>query len=211
MSVQNAYNSWAEQYDSNDNKTRDLEAIALRKVLSAVDFSSVLEIGCGTGKNTTWFAERCRKVTAVDFSEEMLEKAREKLTADHVEFCIADIKSPWTFCATTYELVSFSLVLEHINNLDTIFQQASDSLAPNGHVYLGELHPFKQYTGSKARFATADGEQVVDCFDHHISDFVYAAQKAGLEIAGVEELFDDEERSGVPRILALLFKNGSAK
>ena len=52
MSVEQAYNNWAEQYDSNENKTRDLEAKALREVLADMIFENCLEIGCGTGKNT---------------------------------------------------------------------------------------------------------------------------------------------------------------
>jgi hypothetical protein len=31
MNTQQAYNSWSEQYDTNENKTRDLEAISLRE------------------------------------------------------------------------------------------------------------------------------------------------------------------------------------
>lgn len=54
MSVEGAYNQWSEQYDSNENKTRDLEAIALREMLGKIQFENCLEIGCGTGKNTEW-------------------------------------------------------------------------------------------------------------------------------------------------------------
>jgi hypothetical protein len=31
MDISNAYNSWSSQYDTNENKTRDLEALALKK------------------------------------------------------------------------------------------------------------------------------------------------------------------------------------
>ncbi len=79
MNVQQSYNNWAEQYDTNDNKTRDLEAIALRKTLSNISFDAVLEIGCGTGKNTAWLLEKAKLVTAIDLSEEMLAKAKEKI------------------------------------------------------------------------------------------------------------------------------------
>lgn len=52
MNVQQAYNIWADQYDTNQNKTRDLEGIALREILQDIHFENCLEIGCGTGKNT---------------------------------------------------------------------------------------------------------------------------------------------------------------
>jgi hypothetical protein len=52
MSVRKAYDTWSSSYDTDENKTRDLEAIALRTMLEAIPFENCLEIGCGTGKNT---------------------------------------------------------------------------------------------------------------------------------------------------------------
>lgn len=206
MNTRQAYNRWAAQYDSNDNKTRDLEAKALRNCLSNVSFDSCLEIGCGTGKNTTWFIEKARHVTAVDLSEEMLAKAKAKITSDKVDFKQADILPEWSFVTQLYDLVSFSLVLEHIQDLDPILQKASAALVAGGHIYIGELHPFKQYAGSKARFETEEGMHVVECFNHHISDFIQPAKKHGLEVVDINEHFDDDDRHGIPRILTLLLK-----
>ena len=58
MNTREAYNKWSEQYDTNINRTRDLEAVALRKTLSVIPFKRCLEIGCGTGKNTEWLVNR---------------------------------------------------------------------------------------------------------------------------------------------------------
>ena len=77
MNTQQAYNVWALQYDTNDNKTRDLEAQALRETLGTISFDNCLEIGCGTGKNTGWLiSSKAKSVTAVDFSDEMLAKGK---------------------------------------------------------------------------------------------------------------------------------------
>lgn len=206
MNTQEAYNNWASQYDTNINKTRDLEGKALRTVLSGISFESCLEIGCGTGKNTVWFAEKAGQITSVDLSEEMLAKAKEKITTDKVQFVQADITTDWRFRNQLYDLVSFSLVLEHIETLEHIFKETAAALKPGGHVYIGELHPFKQYAGSKARFETAEGVQVVDCFNHHITDFIQAAQKNGLALVEINEYFDEDNRNEMPRILTLLFE-----
>jgi ubiquinone/menaquinone biosynthesis C-methylase UbiE len=206
MNTQEAYNNWASQYDTNINKTRDLEGKALRSSLSTIPFESCLEIGCGTGKNTVWFIEKAKQVTAIDLSEEMLAKAKEKITDGSVEFLQANITSSWTFRKQLYDLVSFSLVLEHIHNLDHIFKETAQSLKPGGYVYIGELHPFKQYTGSKARFDTENGLQVVECFNHHVSDFIRAAKKYGLVLVDINEYFDDDNRNEIPRILTILLK-----
>lgn len=206
MNTEQAYNNWASQYDTNINKTRDLEGIAFRTVLSGLSFKTCLEIGCGTGKNTVWLMENAKQVTSVDFSPEMLAKAKEKITDKNVEFVQGDITREWTFRKRSYELASFSLVLEHIEDLDHIFKETSRSLKAGGHVYIGELHPFKQYSGSKARFDTDTGQHVLDCFIHNISDFILSANKYDLNLVTIQEYFDNDNRTEIPRILTILLK-----
>ena len=206
MDIREAYNNWAEQYDTNSNKTRDLEAIALRTTLANVDFKSCLEIGCGTGKNTEWLISKAKEITAVDLSEEMLAKAKKKIISPIVSFLQADINKTWTFTNQKYELATFSLVLEHIENIDHIFREAADKIVQHGYVYIGELHPFKQYTGTKARFQTAKEQQIVTCFNHNISDFTQAAKKYGFAIEEIKEFFDEDDKNIIPRILVMLFK-----
>lgn len=210
MNVKEAYNTWAQQYDTNENKTRDLEATALRTVLSEKHFQNCLEIGCGTGKNTEWLITKAEQVTAVDLSEEMLAKAKQKISSDNVNFIQADITQPWYFGDQKFDLVTFSLVLEHIENLNTIFEKISDVLEPQGQIYIGELHPFKQYSGTKARFEADSGLTVVTCYNHNLSDFTDAAKHCGFAIVDVAEYFDNNDKGTIPRILSLLFKKLNA-
>jgi len=50
--VQQGYNRWANSYDAVENKTRDMDKMATQTVLKDILFGNVLELGCGTGKNT---------------------------------------------------------------------------------------------------------------------------------------------------------------
>jgi 2-polyprenyl-3-methyl-5-hydroxy-6-metoxy-1,4-benzoquinol methylase len=163
-------------------------------------------MGCGTGKNTSWLVQKGAQITAVDFSEEMLAKARTKIQSEGVQFVQADLTQDWHFINGKYEVVTFSLVLEHIEGLAPVLQKAADALVTGGFVYIGELHPVKQYSGSKARFETAEGTQAVPCYTHHVSDFIHAGKKAGLQLAELREYFDGEDRTTAPRILALLLR-----
>lgn len=206
MNVQQAYNTWASQYDTNDNKTRDLEAKALRETLRAVDVERCLEVGCGTGKNTQWLLTKAKHITAVDLSEEMLAKAKAKVNAGHVTFRQADLATEWVFAEGLYNLVVFSLVLEHIEHLEPVFEKVAHVLKPGGYVYIGELHPFKQYSGSKARFDTEAGTHIVSCFNHNVSDFIQAARNHGLIVADLNEYFDHDDRASIPRILTILLQ-----
>ncbi|RZM26501.1 MAG: class I SAM-dependent methyltransferase [Pedobacter sp.] len=206
MNTKQAYNIWAAEYDTKDNKTRDIEALALKLSLASIPFNKVLEIGCGTGKNTEWLIEKAALITAVDFSEQMLARAKDKINSNRVQFKQADITSRWNFRDGLYDLVTFSLVLEHIDNLDYVFNEVSKSLNPDGYVYIGELHPFKQYNGIKARFETEEGRQIIDSFNHNVSDFIQAGKKHGLNLVYLDEYFDDNDRSQIPRILTILLK-----
>ncbi len=206
MNIKEAYKEWSEQYDTNENKTRDLEAIALRSVLSKLELNKVLEFGCGTGKNTVWFEQNAKEILSADFSEAMISKAAEKIKSTKVQFTIADINEPWNFTKNKFDLVSFSLILEHIENIDEIFNKSNTVLHSGGYMYIGEFHPFKQYAGSKARYNTPDGEQEVTCYTHNVSDFINASKKYNFSLLVLEEWFDDNDKSQIPRILSLLFK-----
>jgi hypothetical protein len=104
-----------------------------------------------------------------------------------------------------YDLVTFSLSIRTYEDLETIFKKVAASLKQGGYVYVGELHPFKQYSGTKARFETEEGLHVVECYNHHVSDFIGAAKRNGLIIHELNEYFDDDN-NGIPRILTLLFQ-----
>ena len=143
--IADTYDQWAAQYDTNQNKTRDLEGHALRTLLGSIQrpLGSALEIGCGTGKNSEWLVTRAQQVLGVDFSLEMLARAQAKVRAENIRFEFADITRPWEFTDQQFDLVTFSLVLEHVEDLRFVFEQAFAHVKPGGLVYVGELHPFK--------------------------------------------------------------------
>ncbi|GAA0890736.1 hypothetical protein GCM10009122_04150 [Fulvivirga kasyanovii] len=206
MNNQEGYNTWAATYDTVINKTRDLEAKVLRKTLAGHKFSHILEAGCGTGKNTSWLASLATNLTAFDLSEEMMNKARQKVNDTHVTFHQADLTQNWPSLAQPADLIVSSLVLEHIEDLDFIFNEANAALGNNGLFYICELHPFKQYSGSKARFETNEGLVVLDCFTHHISDYIKAAVKHGFTLQEIDEWFDEDNEKELPRLVSFVFR-----
>lgn len=205
MNVQQAYNAWSETYDSVENKTRDIEAKALREMISGENLN-ILEIGCGTGKNTEFLQAKAKHLIGADFSSEMLEKAKAKITAENVEFRQLDLRETWEFADDSFDLITCSLALEHIENIDFVFSEARRVLRENGQFYFGELHPFKQYLGTKARFETGSGIFELECFVHHVSEFFDVAIKNNFEIVELKEWFDDDDKQQIPRLLTIIFE-----
>ncbi|MEP7147624.1 MAG: class I SAM-dependent methyltransferase [Acidobacteriota bacterium] len=145
MSTKHLYNQWSATYDTVENKTRDLEKLACETVLADIPLTRVLELGGGTGKNTEWLAEGAeQKVLSVDFSEEMQAVAKAKVKDSNVEFRIGDVRSEWSFVDSNVDLITCSLILEHVEDLNFIFEQAEKVLSPGGRFYICELHPLKQ-------------------------------------------------------------------
>ncbi len=204
MQTQDAYNNWAKTYDSVTNPTRDLEAKAIRILLEHEAPDHLLEIGCGTGKNTDWLVNKCKQLTAIDFSQEMLNIAREKITDNKVHFKQADITKPWRFDKAN--LITCSLVLEHIQNLPFIFEQAVTVLETGGKFYIAELHPYKQLQGSRAKFEQDGSLLHLEFFVHHISDYLHAARSNNFVCDYLEEWFDTNDRNQIPRLVSYIFR-----
>lgn len=205
MNNQQAYDSWSQTYDTVENKTRDLEAEALRASVSGENLN-ILEIGCGTGKNTEFLQTKAEHLIGADFSAEMLERAKRKITAENVRFKQLDLRETWDFSENSFDLITCSLALEHIENIDFVFAEARRVLRPGGKFYFGELHPFKQYQGSKARFETNSGVYELECFVHHASDYFAAANRNDFTCVELKEWFDNDDETTIPRLLTMIFQ-----
>ena len=202
------YKAWAAIYDSNANRTRDLEKKVAQNYFANKFYSSILEIGSGTGKNSVWLKEICQSLICVDFSEDMQALAKSKINDPKVNFVIADINLTWSWLNQSVDLIVCSLVIEHIQDPTTVFEQAAKYLNPNGSFYLCEFHPYKHLIGSKARYKQGKGEIEVESYLHHISKINSLATKQNLILETFNEWFDDDNET-LPRLVSYIFKKKS--
>ena len=200
----NNYNDWADQYDNNINPTRDLDKVVTQKSLSNLNFSNVLELGCGSGKNTEWLITKADKLVGLDFSSRMLDLARKKISSKNVSFICADINEKWPVNNNSFDLATINLTLEHIKMLDHIFNSLFIKLTKGGKCFVCELHPEKQLAGSKARFQDNGTEIVLDVFQHSELDYVQSAEKAGFSLLAKRDWYDDGK--DLPRLISFLFE-----
>jgi len=208
MTTQSDYDNWSDKYDTQVNKTRDLDKKATIEILSKYSFENIIELGCGTGKNTQWLVEKAQKIIGLDFSEGMLSVAREKSFPPSVTFQQADITKQWCIPdngINNIDLITCSLTLEHINNLDLIFMEAKKNLVKGGIFFISELHPYKQYQGSKAKFEESTNEtKELEVHVHHISEYLSGAFHAGFDLIELNEWFDDNKKT--PRLVSFVFR-----
>jgi ubiquinone/menaquinone biosynthesis C-methylase UbiE len=189
QNVRTGYDRWAIVYDHDRNPLQALEEPVVRAALGDVSGLRVLDLGCGTGRHALWLAEKGAMVTAVDFSEGMLAKARQKPFADAVTFWQHDLHEPLPFDDGEFDIVVSGLVLEHIQDLPRLFAEIRRVVKPEGRVVISAMHPAMFLRGSQARFTDPDSGELVQpgSIAHSISDFVMAAVRSGIQIESITE------------------------
>jgi ubiquinone/menaquinone biosynthesis C-methylase UbiE len=204
-----AYDLWAATYDLDRNITRDLDARVVRQAQLAIADRDVLELGCGTGKNTIWLAKDAKSVTALDFSFAMIARAREHVRSAHVRFVEHDVRIAWPVSDSSVDVVVSNLVLEHVENLVPIYAEVARVLKRPGQFFLCELHPERQHHGGRAEFVhPATGIAVsVPAYVHTVAEIVNSGLAVGLTVRHIGE----HTEPGVPvdaspRLLSVLFE-----
>ncbi len=203
-----AYDLWADTYDIDPNRTRELAGEVLRQCDLRLAGRDVLEIGCGTGRNTLWLGERAENVLALDISEGMLRQARARVQSPRVRFLQHDISSPWPSADGSADVVIAMLVLEHVQRLQPIFGEAARVLRRGGDLFVCELHPMRQILGRQAEFTnprTGERERVA-AFLHDVSEYVNGGLQAGFTLGRLGEWRDTGAgRADPPRLLSVQF------
>ncbi len=206
MNIQDAYTDWAITYDTDRNLTRDLDQVVTKGTIANRRYHTVLEAGCGTGKNTLLLSQLSQRVCALDFSVGMLEQAKLKLRSDRVLFAVADLTRVWPCKTESVDLIVCNLVLEHVRDLSGIFSEAHRALVAGGQFFVSELHPFRQYQGTKANFQRRQERVEIPAFVHHVSDFTEGAAQNGLSVSMFREWWHETDHNAPPRLVSFMFE-----
>lgn len=99
----------------------------------------VLDLGCGYGWYTDFFARIGANAVGVDGSERMIAIAREKYPSS--EFTLADIEKPLPFDNGCFDIVFSNQVLMDIENADFVISECERVLKDGGVFYFSIVHP----------------------------------------------------------------------
>ena len=209
--VAQAYNKWASVYDADKNATRDLDALVMQRAGLQLADKDVLELGCGTGKNTAFLAQHARHVTAVDFAEGMIARAHQRIVTNNVTFVKHDVRDTWPVPSASTDFVVANLILEHVHDLAPVFFEAARVLRPNGQFFFCELHPYRQLAGAQANFVDPKtGETVkLTAHVHTTSEYVMGGIEAGFQLRSLGEWTEEgAPQDAPPRLISCLFERG---
>ncbi|MGE4587608.1 MAG: class I SAM-dependent methyltransferase [Mangrovibacterium sp.] len=135
-------------YQTDMGKSVDtIEKALIRKFLSPIFFSEMLELGCGTGHWTKFFCEEGVQVTGIDESESMLEQARSKNIAN-ADFVKADAEN-LPFADQSFSLISSVTMFEFVENVNCVFDEIDRVLKPGGYLLAGWLNALSEIGKNK--------------------------------------------------------------
>lgn len=194
LSAQDGYDRWAAVYDDEENPLIALEEPQVRELLGDVRGLTILDLGCGTGRHTSWLAAAGADVTAVDFSNGMLARARAKPGASFVHFVVHDLHQPLPFPAESFDRIVCGLVLDHVIDLPGLLSEARRVLRPAGSAVFSVMHPAMMLKGVQARFVDPNTglETRPASAPNQVSDYVMAATRAGFRFRHMSDHAADE-------------------
>lgn len=130
------YKLWSPVYDSIFNAGYFLKA--RQKVFQDMAFipqQRILVVGVGTGADLQLINHLDLNITAIDYSQDMLAKAKEKFSNSSIVFMEMDAQE-MTFKTNQFDLVIGSLILSVVPNPDRCLKEMERVLKPGGAILI---------------------------------------------------------------------------
>ncbi|MEE9295921.1 MAG: class I SAM-dependent methyltransferase [Phycisphaerae bacterium] len=194
LPTREGYDQWSAVYDDEDNPLVALEEPHVERLLGNVHGLQIVDIGCGTGRHAAKLVHFGAQVTALDFSDGMMSKARCKPGAERIRFVVQNLERPLPLRTGAFDRVLCCLVLDHIADLRGLFGEFERICRVDGFIVISVMHPALMLRGIQARFINpATGREVrPQSCPNQIADYVTAAVQSGLSIDHISEHAVDE-------------------
>jgi len=115
------------------------------KLFGGIKGKKLLDLGCGGGQTSIFFAQQGAIVIGVDFSEKQIESAKalaERMKIGKVSFQQGDMENLSVFNDRSYDLVNSSHTIHYIKNLQGCFDEIFRVLKPGGKFVFSVSYPF---------------------------------------------------------------------
>jgi cyclopropane fatty-acyl-phospholipid synthase-like methyltransferase len=170
------YKQNADPWDFETSEYERSKYQATLKALPLARYANALELGCSIGVFTEMLAQRCDRLLAIDVSEDALNRARERCSAErNVTFSLLDLNSE--FPDGAFDLTTVCEIGYYFSRADLarICEKIVDHSLPGAHVVLVHFTPENSLHPLRA-------SDVHECFMahprlHHLDGFAHSTYR----------------------------------
>ena len=195
--VNNLYSIWAKKYDSSspDNLIIVLEEKYLKEFFGKVKDKDILDLGCGTGRHAITLAKKGAKVTAIDFTNAMIKRAKDKAKKARldIDFEKADITKYSS--KKKFDLIISMLVQDHIQNLNSCINVINKASKLGTEVVISNIHPniiFHDLKKGRGLGWLIEGYKTNQYY-HPIEEYVDLFYKKGFILKKIKNIFYEKK------------------
>jgi len=131
---------WRTKWDNREDESINNFAKGCFSLIKKRNLRTLLDLGCGDGRDTTYFSKHGLKVTALDFSEGGINKLNNKIQQENIKNITpfrCDIKK-LRFEEKSFDVIYAHLSLHYFDDKTTtqIFNKLYEILKPNGLIFI---------------------------------------------------------------------------
>lgn len=160
---------WDARYAASDSVWGAAPNRFVEQETAALPAGRALDLACGEGRNAVWLAGRGWDVTAVDFSQVAIDKARAHAEGPPVTWVCDDVVT-WTPAAEAFDLVMIVYLHLPTEARAQVLEHAAAAVAPGGHLLL-VAHDLANLTGGHGGPQDASVLPTADDVVPHLAGF----------------------------------------
>jgi ubiquinone/menaquinone biosynthesis C-methylase UbiE len=199
------YNKHAAAYTASIEKGRFynkyIDMPAIKKIITNIKGKKVLDVGCGPGTYTSYFASKGASVCAIDISEKMIKMTHKKVPTAEVR--VADMnKIPYP--PGTFDLVFYGLSIHYLKDILPTLKEAYRVLKNKGKLVISTGNPaingarlvdingermfvMEDYFGAMTEQWQMVPGMMIKNYTKNISGLINPVSKAGFRITRITE------------------------
>ncbi|MEK6287080.1 MAG: methyltransferase domain-containing protein [Acidobacteriota bacterium] len=161
LDVKKSWNACGEAFDrftsAEDSFSDNIERPAIKQLIGDITGARLLDLGCGSGTYSLWFAELGAQVVGLDISQTMISLAQAKASERGLkpDFRVADIREALPFPEAEFDMVFTGTSLHYVGDIDAMMKQVARVMKPGALLVASVLHPM-----STALFPSSESEEV---------------------------------------------------
>lgn len=127
--------------DENKGFNEALEVPVIHHLLSDINGSKVLDLGCGLGHQVAYFVQQsAAEVIGVDISHRMITESRIRNSFSNASFICSPIES-FDIGSNTFDIILSSMALHYIKDINAVFKAVFNGLKNTGQFIFSIEHP----------------------------------------------------------------------